>query len=133
MLQSDARVDEKINWLSCATRDATALALFADTFGGDTALLTSQATVIAVRERFEQLASSDPDDWNSANEKDAAQLGVKQVVLPARGRLSPSRAARQKQRWFRRGQRWRAGIEARVSTLKHCFGIQRALYKGESS
>jgi hypothetical protein len=36
-----------------------------------------------------------------------------------------------KQRWFRRGQGWRAGIEARLSTLKHRFGIQRALYKGE--
>jgi len=78
-----------------------------------------------------RLATADRGFWNSANEKAAAQLGVKQVVLPARGRLSPSRAARQKQRWFRRGQGWRAGIEARVSTLKHCFGMQRALYKGE--
>ncbi len=78
-----------------------------------------------------RLATADRGFWNSANEKAAAQLGVKQVVLPACGRLSPSRAARQKQRWFRRGQGWRAGIEARVSTLKHCFGMQRALYKGE--
>jgi hypothetical protein len=53
------------------------------------------------------------------------------VVLPGCGRLSASRAARQKQRWFRRGQGWRAGIEARLSTLKHCFSMQRALYKGE--
>ena len=78
-----------------------------------------------------RLATADRGFWNSANEKAAAQLGVKQVVLPARGRLSPSRAAREKQRWFRRGQGWRAGIEARMSTLKHCFGMQRALYKGE--
>ena len=78
-----------------------------------------------------RLATADRGFWNGANEKAAAQLGVKQVVLPACGRLSPSRAARQKQRWFRRGQGWRAGIEARVSTLKHCFGMQRALYKGE--
>jgi hypothetical protein len=46
--------------------------------------------------------------------------------------LSLTRAARQKQRWFRRGQGWRAGIEARLSTLKHRFGMQRALYKGET-
>ena len=52
-------------------------------------------------------------------------------ALFGKGRLSPNRAARQKQRWFRRGQGWRAGIEARMSTLKHCFGMQRALYKGE--
>ena len=78
-----------------------------------------------------QLAAADRGFWNGANEKAAAQLGVKQVVLPARGPLSPSRALRQKQRWFRRGQSWRAGIEARLSTLKHCFGMRRAFYKGE--
>jgi IS5 family transposase len=78
-----------------------------------------------------RLAAADRGFWNHANEKAAARMGVKQVVLPACGRLSPSRAARQKQRWFRRGQGWRAGIEARVSTLKHCFGMQRALYQGE--
>jgi IS5 family transposase len=60
----------------------------------------------------------------------ALQLGVAQVVLPGRGRLSPTRAKRQKERWFRRGQGWRAGIEARVSTLKHRFGMRRAFYKG---
>src|SRR4029077_20942724 len=75
--------------------------------------------------------AADRGFWNSANEKAAANLGVEQVVLPGCGRLRPSRAARQKQRWFRRGQGWRAGIEARLSTLKHCFGMQRALYKGE--
>ena len=63
-----------------------------------------------------RLAAADRGFWSSANEKAAVQLGVKQVVLPACGRLSPSRAARQKQRWFRRGQGWRAGIEARLST-----------------
>ena len=78
-----------------------------------------------------RLAAADRGFWSSANEKAAVQLGVKQVVLPACGHLSPSRAARQKQRWFRRGQGWRAGIEARLSTLKHRFGMERALYKGE--
>ena len=78
-----------------------------------------------------RLATADRGFWSNANEKAALQLGVKQVVLPACGRLSSSRAARQKQRWFRRGQGWRAGIEARLSTLKHCFGMHRARYKGE--
>jgi transposase, IS5 family len=81
--------------------------------------------------RVPRLAAADRGFWNSANEKAALKLGVNQVILPARGRLNPSRAARQKQRWFRRGQGWRAGIEARVSTLKHCFGMRRAFYKGE--
>jgi helicase len=60
----DRYASPEINWLSCASRDATALhALFTDTFGGDTAFLTdAQATVTAIRERFEQLVASDPDD-----------------------------------------------------------------------
>jgi helicase len=54
----------EINWLSCANRDAKALhALFTDTLGGETMLLTDeQATVAAIRQRFEQLATCDPDD-----------------------------------------------------------------------
>ena len=44
----------EINWLSCATRDAKALhALFTDTLGGETMLLTDeQASVAAIRERL---------------------------------------------------------------------------------
>src|SRR5271166_1448478 len=36
-----------------------------------------------------RLATADRGFWNSANEKAAAQLGVKQVVLPARGPSKP--------------------------------------------
>jgi transposase, IS5 family len=100
-------------------------------------LCDQQQWVPALQEHVElfgrapRLAAADRGFWNSPNEKAALKLGVNQVVLPARGRLNPTRAARQKQRWFRRGQGWRAGIEARVSTLKHCFGMRRAFYKGE--
>src|SRR5687767_10339376 len=53
-----------INWLTCANRDATVLhALFTDTLGGETILLTdAQATVNAIRQNFHRLATSDPDD-----------------------------------------------------------------------
>lgn len=78
-----------------------------------------------------RLAAADRGFWSGANEALAEQLGVKRAILPGRGRLSKERAARQKERWFRRGQGWRAGIEARISTLKHRFGMARAFYKGE--
>ena len=53
-----------IDWLSCSGRDAMALhALFSDTLGGDTTLLMdADATVGAIREKFEHLATVDPDD-----------------------------------------------------------------------
>jgi helicase len=53
-----------INWLSCARRDARALhGLFADSMGGENALLTDeQATVAAIRNEFEKLMAAEPDD-----------------------------------------------------------------------
>jgi len=79
-----------------------------------------------------QLAAADRGFWSSDNEQCALDLGIAQVVLPARGRLSAKRAQHQKQPWFRRGQGWRAGIEPRISTLKHQFGMKRARYKGDA-
>jgi uncharacterized caspase-like protein len=60
----DRYASAEINWLSCASRDATALhALFTDTLGGETTLLTDgQATAMAIAECFDRLIASDPDD-----------------------------------------------------------------------
>jgi transposase, IS5 family len=77
-----------------------------------------------------EMASGDRGFFSAKNEREAQALGVKKVALPARGRLSAKRAEQQKQRWFRRGLRWRAGIEATISTLKHPFSMWRATYKG---
>jgi len=60
----DRYASAEISWLSFARRDAVALhALFTDTLGGETALLTDErATVSAIREAFERLAVSDEED-----------------------------------------------------------------------
>lgn len=54
----------RVGWLACAERDARALhALFADTFGGESTLLTgAAATRDAISRGFEQLGRADPDD-----------------------------------------------------------------------
>jgi IS5 family transposase len=78
-----------------------------------------------------EMATGDRGFFSAKNEREAEGLGVKKVALPARGRLSAKRAQQQKQRWFRRGLRWRAGIEATMSTLKHPFSMARATYKGD--
>lgn len=82
--------------------------------------------------RLPRVAAADRGFWSSENEKAALDLGIPQVVLPATGRLSVKRAEHQKQRWFKDGQGWRAGIEPRISTLKHQFGMKRAYYKGDA-
>ena len=87
---------------------------------------------VALFGRAPRLAAADRGYWSAHNERLAAEMGVEQTVLPGRGPLSAERAVRQKKRWFRRGQAWRAGIEPRIATLKHRFGMQRAFYKGEA-
>jgi IS5 family transposase len=78
-----------------------------------------------------RMATADRGFFSAQNEREAATLGVAKVALPARGRLSKKRAKRQKQRWFKRALRWRAGCEATISSLKHGFSMRRATYKGE--
>ena len=93
---------------------------------------------LAVLEQHEAYFSRPPDMatgdrgyYSARNEREAKARGVKRVALPARGRLSKARAKLQKERWFRRALRWRAGIEATISTLKHPFSMARATYKGD--
>ena len=81
--------------------------------------------------RAPRMATADRGYFAAKNERDAKDSGVERVALPARGRLSKARTKLQKERWFRRALRWRAGIEARISTLKHPFSMRRATYKGD--
>ncbi len=75
-------------------------------------------------------ATADRGFYSAKNERQAQELGVKRVGLPARGVLSKARSSLQKQRWFKRAMRWHAGIEGRIGTLEHRFGMVRAHYKG---
>jgi len=60
----DRYASPRINWLSCARRDGTALhALFTDTLGGQATLLTDeQATRAAIESQFKELSQCDEDD-----------------------------------------------------------------------
>jgi transposase, IS5 family len=45
---------------------------------------------------------------------------------------SAERRRYQKQRWFRKGQKWRPGCEGRISVLKRRYGLTRCRYKGST-
>jgi IS5 family transposase len=81
--------------------------------------------------RVPELATADRGFTSARNERAAIERGVRPVVLPACGARSPSRRAFERQRWFRRGQRWRVGCEGRISVLKRRFGLRRCLYHGQ--
>ena len=59
-----------------------------------------------------------------------AELGVRTIATPKPGHKSNERVAHERKRAFRRGRAWRAGGEARISHLKHDFGMDRSRYKG---
>jgi IS5 family transposase len=61
----------------------------------------------------------------TANDRALAELGVERIGLQRKGRLSPTRAALERTRAFRRMRNWRVGIEARISHLKRGFGLRR--------
>ena len=82
--------------------------------------------------RSPDLATGDKGFSSEANERAAADRGVRRVVLPARGRKSVARRTHERQRWFRRGQRWRTGCEGRISVLKRRHGLRRCRYHGQN-
>lgn len=67
---------------------------------------------------------------SAGNARQLTEMGVKQVALPRRGKLTAPCQAHQKQRWFRSLQRWRAGIEGTISLLKRKYGMRRARLRG---
>jgi len=80
--------------------------------------------------RAPQLLAADRGFWSAANKRIATERGVKRVCIPALGKLKTDQAAEQRQRWFRRGQRWRVGCEGRISVLKRRDGLTRCRYRG---
>ena len=63
------------------------------------------------------LAAGDRGFASAANEAATIARGVRPVILPRPGRKTPARRAHERQRWFRRGQRWRVGCEGRISVI----------------
>jgi len=91
------------------------------------------ASLEAHQQRFGRppnLLAGDRGVFSPENEELAHKLKIKQVVLPKPGRVSKERRAHEQQRWFRRGFRFRAGIEGRIRVLKRDFGLGRCLEHG---
>jgi IS5 family transposase len=53
-------------------------------------------------------------------------LGVRDVVIPRKGRPSKTRQAQEHRRTFRRHVKWRTGCEGRISSLKRGYGLDRS-------
>src|SRR6266853_1083698 len=94
--------------------------------------------VVASLERHKQtfghvpkLYGSDRGFFSEKNVTSCKQQGVKVVCIPQRGgSKAPEREAYEKSREFKDGQRFRAGIEGRISVLFRGRGMKRCLAEG---
>jgi IS5 family transposase len=82
--------------------------------------------------RAPDVLAGDRGLYSPENEARACARGVKQVVLPKTGRLSNERRQHERQRWFRRGLRFRAGAEGRINVLRRDYGLDRCRARGEA-
>jgi IS5 family transposase len=81
--------------------------------------------------RTPRLVAADAAFYSSANEKALEQAGVQRISVPNRRTKSAARRQKEKERWFKEGQRWRTGCEGRISVLKRRNGLDRSLYRGQ--
>jgi transposase, IS5 family len=83
--------------------------------------------------RFEhapRLLAGDQGLFSPANERLAQRLGVEQLALPQPGPKTAQRRAHEKQSWFKQGQRFRNGIEGRISVVRRTVQLARCPYQG---
>jgi IS5 family transposase len=85
---------------------------------------------IQVFGRAPVIAAADRGFSSAKNEDAALARGIRRVILPRQGRKTSARRAYERQRWFRRGQRWRVGCEGRISVIKRRHGLRRCRYRG---
>jgi IS5 family transposase len=64
--------------------------------------------------------------------REATGLGVCRVALPHTGTPTAASRTRERERWFARGYRWRAGIEGRIGVLQHVYGLDRCPDHGDA-
>jgi transposase, IS5 family len=76
------------------------------------------------------LVTGDRGVHSAETEEKLKAAGVKRVAIPASGKLSEERQALERSRNWRRGYRWRAGIEGRIASLRRDFGWRKSRYHG---
>jgi IS5 family transposase len=78
-----------------------------------------------------ELVAADRNVHSKENERLAKEMGVKKVCLPKAGNKSKEREEHERQKWFKRARRFRAGIEGRISVMKRGEYLGRCRDKGE--
>jgi IS5 family transposase len=68
--------------------------------------------------------------YSKANEDELSTLGVKHISMPKPGKKTKVRQALESTNKFKKLQKFRAGVEGRISCLKRSFGMRRSYLRG---
>jgi len=82
--------------------------------------------------RAPNLVTGDRGLHAADNERVAGEAGVRHLVIPRSGPVTPVQRARERAPAWRRRYRWRAGIEGRLSSLPRDYGLRRCPDHGEA-
>lgn len=77
------------------------------------------------------LVAGDRGVHSADTEERLQAAGVKRVAIPASGPVSEERKALERTRAWKRGYRWRAGIEGRIASLRRDYGWRKSGYHGQ--
>ena len=81
---------------------------------------------------FPDTLATDRGFDSAANQKLCQEAGIALVCIPQRGgKKTPARETFEKSPAFKKGQRFRAGIEGRISVLFRGRGMKRCLAEGK--
>ncbi len=93
-------------------------------------LLPSIETHQKLLGRVPKMVAADAGFFSADHHRAAQEKGVEKVAVPNKRTRSRAVWQHQRQRWFRRAQRWRVGCEGRISVLKRKHGLVRCRYHG---
>src|SRR5579859_2009372 len=77
------------------------------------------------------LLAADRGVHSPETETRLSEAGVRLVAIPASGKLSAERQAFEHTRAFRRGYRWRTGVEGRIASLRRDYGWDKCRLHGQ--
>lgn len=93
--------------------------------------------LISSIDRHKEIFDHDPEEidadrgfYSDKNEEELKSR-IKKIGIPKRGYKTKRRLRTEKSEWFVKGQKWRAGQEAKVSWLKRSFELGRSKAKTE--
>jgi IS5 family transposase len=85
----------------------------------------------ALFEHPPNLVAGDRGVHSAETEAKLVEAGVKRMAIPAAGPISEEHRAVEHTRRWRRGYRWRAGIEGRIASLRRDYGWRQSAYHGQ--